>query len=74
VTETKGVQSLKVRLREEADAVALHTARLCHHRRLRNLLIGKARVAGLTVREIESLAGVSNVRVSQIDHEAVSHG
>lgn len=69
-TLTRGEESLVARLKEEAVAIAALRLRLRHHRRLRDLLIGKARHAGFTVREIERMAGVSNVRVSQLQQAA----
>ena len=63
---TRGHAALIDRLRDEAIAIARARHLLAHHRRMRNLLIEKARCAGFTVREIEKHAGVSNVRVSQL--------
>jgi hypothetical protein len=63
---TIGERSLLARLQDEARVIADLRNRLRESRRCRNLLIVKARAAGFTVRAIERLAGVSNVRVSQV--------
>lgn len=63
---TRGEEALRDRLLEERARIHDLTVRLREAKRCRNLLIGKARLAKFTVREIEKLAGVSNVRVSQI--------
>lgn len=61
-----GLSALADRIRDEAQDITRLTGELREHRRRRNLLIGKARHAGVSVRQIEQWAGVSNVRVSQI--------
>jgi len=65
-TMTRGEHALEDRLREEAARIADLSLRLREARRCRNLLIRKARAAGWTVRHIERVAGVTNVRVSQV--------
>lgn len=63
---SRGESALCDRLRDEALRIRDLTNRLSEARRCRNLLIGKARAVGFTVREIEKVAGVTNVRVSQL--------
>lgn len=75
VTMDRGTESILHRLADEALAEYELRRRLAAVTRRRNLLIVKARRAGVSLRGVESFANVSNPRVAQIANEyEASHG
>lgn len=54
------------RLRGEAEELAQLRRRVARVKERRDVLIAKARHAGFSLREIERVAGISNVQVGQL--------
>lgn len=65
VTEARGIEAIKTRLADEGAEVQRLERRLHGARQRRVALERKLRAAGLTLREVATLAGVSNPAIAQ---------
>lgn len=63
----RGVRGVLDRLADQRDEIATLERRLRAAKKRRLALIQKARYAGLSLRKIEPFAGVSNVRIHQLE-------
>src|SRR5436305_7170966 len=70
VPVSRGTQGVCNRLRDQADEIKTLERRLVAAKKRRARLILKLRHAGLSLREIEPLVGITNARISQIETEA----
>jgi hypothetical protein len=64
-----GIQGVCNRLRDQVDEIRTLERRLAGAKKRRVQLILKLRKAGLSLREIEPLAGMTNARISQVEQE-----
>lgn len=63
-----GMKGVLDRLADQRDEIATLERRLAAAKKRRAALIAKARHGGLTLRAIEPFAGVTNVRISQMEN------
>ena len=63
---TIGESAVIDRLRDEAARITRLRNELAHARRCRNLLVAKLATAGYSYRQIAAVAGMTNVRISQV--------
>jgi len=62
---SRGIEGVKVRLRDQRREIETLERRLSKAKKRRGLLIAKLRTAGLSLRAVADIAGISNPRISQ---------